>query len=146
MFILLELPGFTVLVFIWCSCSVKRQELTNQRSGGWLWRRIQAWTGEQRGNLFDWLEKLLQKQSKMLPLHMTAIHKLRLGWFGLIFWRFRSVICLMYVEWRRSLEVFGVFVLILMDSWDLYGFGEGACMRMYYYVILCHEKSHGSRI
>lgn len=56
------------------------EELTNQRSGGWLWRRIQAWTGEQRGNLFDWLEKLLQKQSKMLPLHMAAIHKLSMFW------------------------------------------------------------------
>ena len=52
------------------------EELANQRSGGWLWRRIQAWTGDTRGNLFDWLEKLLQKQSKMLPLHMAAIHKL----------------------------------------------------------------------
>ena len=38
MFILLELPGFTVLVFIWCSCSVKRQELTNQTE----WRLVVA--------------------------------------------------------------------------------------------------------
>lgn len=35
--------------------------------------------GEQRGNLFDWLERLLQKQSKMLPLHMTVIHKAEHG-------------------------------------------------------------------
>jgi len=49
-----------------------------------LWRRIQAWTGEQRGNLFDWLERLLQKQSKMLPLHMAAIHKLSMFWLLLL--------------------------------------------------------------
>ncbi|CAK9086740.1 unnamed protein product [Durusdinium trenchii] len=56
------------------------EELAVQRGQSWIWRRIQAWTGEQRGNLFDWLERLLQKQSKMLPLHMTVIHKASMFW------------------------------------------------------------------
>ncbi|CAK9037773.1 unnamed protein product [Durusdinium trenchii] len=56
------------------------KELAVQRGQSWIWRRIQAWTGEQRGNLFDWLERLLQKQSKMLPLHMTVIHKASMFW------------------------------------------------------------------
>jgi hypothetical protein len=49
------------------------QEMANSSSGSWAWRRIQAWTGKKTGNLFEWLSKHLQKQSRMLPLPFSSI-------------------------------------------------------------------------
>ncbi|CAE7352207.1 unnamed protein product [Symbiodinium sp. CCMP2592] len=51
------------------------EDLVHKSSGSWIWRRVQAWTGSQQSSLFDWLEGLLQKQEKMLPLHMKVIHQ-----------------------------------------------------------------------
>eukprot|EP00439_Symbiodinium_sp_Y106_P059302 s499_g8.t1 len=53
------------------------EDLVHKSSGSWIWRRVQAWTGSQQSSLFDWLEGLLQKQEKMLPLHMKVIHQAR---------------------------------------------------------------------
>ena len=61
--------------------AVLEEDLANKSSGSWLWRRVQAWTGSQRGSLFDWLEGLLQKQEKMLPLHMKVIHQAATLWY-----------------------------------------------------------------
>lgn len=57
------------------------EDLVHKSSGSWIWRRVQAWTGSQQSSLFDWLEGLLQKQEKMLPLHMKVIHQAATFWY-----------------------------------------------------------------
>jgi len=41
--------------------------------GSWLWRRVQAWTGESAESLFEWLASAAQKNSRTLPLPSWSV-------------------------------------------------------------------------